>query len=410
MPKARSRPCSASSRTSRNTSRALDAAREAVAVKAEFLANMSHELRTPLTSVIGFADLLSQQPELSERSQTYIGRVTNGSRALLATVNDVLDFSKLEAGQVELRPQPTSTRQLFQDAVDLFLPQVDAKGVSLTLHMADTLPDAVLLDADRIRQLLLNLVGNAVKFTARGHIRVDVDYAAPDTLSFSVADTGPGMSETQLGKLFQRFSQVDGSLSRSHGGTGLGLAICKGLVDAMGGRVGVTSEAGKGSRFEVSFAAPIAALTPDRDSRLAAVPALADYRVLVVDDNASNRALVAASLKATGIELTMAADGKEAVGHAALTPFDMILLDLHMPGMDGHAVLKIIRGAPGPNHGIPIMAFTADADGSEMRHLIDAGFDGIVSKPILPNEFIRQLSSVLAGQESPEPQQSVRHG
>ena len=377
-----------------NHIRALNAAKEAVAVKTEFLANMSHELRTPLTSVIGFSELLRQQPDLSERSKGYADRVASGSQALLATVNDVLDFSKLEAGQVELRPKPSSPAQVFGEAIELFQSQADAKGIAVLLEMAPSVPAALLFDPDRVRQVLLNLIGNAVKFTAKGAVSVKTEYRAPGLLTFEVSDTGPGMNEAQLSRLFQRFSQVDESLSRSHGGTGLGLAICKGLVDAMGGEISVTSTPGAGSTFRVAFACSRAALVPSAGTHSTDPLSLDAYRILVADDNASNRALVAASLKPTGVELTLAEGGRQAVERAAQTPFDLILLDLHMPDIDGQAALEMIRRGRGPNFGVPIMAFTAEA-GSGLQHLAKIGFDGVVPKPILPNEFVRQISSKL---------------
>ncbi len=374
--------------------RALDAAKEAVAVKTEFLANMSHELRTPLTSVIGFSELLRQQPDLSERSKGYADRVANGSQALLATVNDVLDFSKLEAGQVELRPKPSSPARVFGEATELFLSQADAKGITLLLEMAPSVPASLLFDPDRVRQVLLNLIGNAVKFTAKGAVSVKAEYRTPGLLSFEVSDTGPGMNEAQLSRLFQRFSQVDVSLSRSHGGTGLGLAICKGLVDAMHGEISVASTPGAGSTFQVAFPCSRAGLVSSAGNHSTDPLSLDAYRILVADDNASNRALVAASLKPTGIELTLADGGRQAVDRAAQTPFDLILLDLHMPDIDGQAALETIRRGRGPNFGVPIMAFTAEAD-SGLQHLAKIGFDGVVPKPILPNEFVRQISSKL---------------
>jgi signal transduction histidine kinase len=388
---------------------ALDGANAATAVKAEFLANMSHELRTPLTSIIGFAELLRMQTDLSEKSSGFVDRVVNGSQALLATVNDVLDFSKLEAGQVELRPRPTATRRAFADAVDLFAPQTDARGVSLCLDVSPAVPGALLFDPDRLRQVLLNLIGNAAKFTASGSITVQVDYERPQTLVFAVEDSGPGMDEEQVSHLFKRFSQVDGSLSRAHGGTGLGLAICKGLVEAMGGEIGVTSVLDKGSVFRVSLPCPSADLAGSETPPLSTALSLDAYRVLVVDDNESNRALVAASLKSTGVELAIASDGHEGVEMAARAPYDLILMDMHMPSMDGSTAVAMIRKGAGPNRGIPIMAFTADADGGQMVHLRDAGFDGVIPKPILPSALVRQIFELLTGQKFIEPSKAVRH-
>jgi PAS domain S-box-containing protein len=382
---------------------ALEAANAAAAVKAEFLANMSHELRTPLTSIIGFSELLRARPNLDEAALGYVDRVLNGSHALLATVNDVLDFSKLESGQVEIKPRPVPSRQLFSNVIDLLSSQADAKGITLQLDISPAVPGAVLIDPDRMRQILLNLVGNAVKFTAKGGVTVRVDYDAAQMLRFSVADTGPGIAPEQTSRLFQRFSQVDGSLSRSNGGTGLGLAICKGLVEAMGGQIGVTSVVGQGSDFHAWIPCRRAESQQDTNAAKSAQVSLAAYRILVVDDNMSNRALVAASLQTTAVALTMACDGAEAVEKSAQAPFDLILLDLHMPVMDGFAALDVIRDTPGPNRTVPIMAFTADGDPHYAQQLLEMGFDGCITKPILPSELIRKITHILVGEESQLP-------
>jgi signal transduction histidine kinase len=208
----------------------------AATVKGEFMANMSHEIRTPLTAVIGFSGLLAQRPELDEISQRYVQRVSSAGQALLAIVNDVLDFSKLEAGQVEITPRPVSPLAVAQDALALFAPQADTKGLWLECQVEGELPERVMIDPDRVRQVLLNLVGNAIKFTEHGAVRLFVGYdSRAARLRMRVEDTGAGISADQQAKLFQRFSQVDASSTRKHGGTGLGLAICKGLTEAMGG-------------------------------------------------------------------------------------------------------------------------------------------------------------------------------
>ena len=376
--------------------KALEAANAAAAVKAEFLANMSHELRTPLTSVIGFAELLRLQPELADKTRDYVERVINGSHALLATVNDVLDFSKLEAGQVEIRPRPTIVAPMIGNVVDLFTPQAAAKGLTLECRIASSVPPALLLDADRVRQILLNLIGNAVKFTASGGVTIALDYNDDNILTLSVRDTGPGIAPDKAARLFQRFSQIDGSLTRAHGGTGLGLAICKGLVEAMGGSIGVDSTPGAGSNFHAALPCSKAEAPAAPAASAAKLPSLGDYRILAVDDNSANRALVQASLIPTGVELTLAAGGDEAIDLASKMPFDLILLDLHMPGTGGQAALAAIRQAPGPNRNIPILAFTAESDASHTRGLIEAGFDGVITKPVLPRALVARISEILA--------------
>ena len=332
-------------------------AEAAAAVKAEFLSNMSHELRTPLTAVLGFSRLIEDQPELSPATRRFVDRVSNAGKALLSTVNDILDFSKLEAGQVEIVVTPSDPRQILKDAMDLFSGQAQEKGLDLVITGLDRLPSGLSLAPDRIRQVLLNLIGNAVKFTDRGRVELQARWTAKSSLlRVSVIDSGAGIPDDRLDQLFKRFSQVDGSSTRKHGGTGLGLAICKGLVDAMGGRIGVSSQAGQGSCFWFELpAAKVARSATQHDSE-GAVSIPEGCRVLVVDDNLVNRDLVCAVLRAFGAEMTQAADGEAAVQLASSEPFDVILMDLRMPGIGGEAATRQIR-QQGPNSNIPIIVF-----------------------------------------------------
>ena len=381
-------------------------AEAAAAVKAEFLANMSHEIRTPLTAVIGFSGLLSNRPELDEISRRFVERVSSAGQALLAIVNDILDFSKLEAGQVDISPRAVSPLAVAQDALALFAPQADAKGLWLECAADGDLPDLVMMDPDRVRQVLLNLVGNAVKFTDRGSVRVVVGYdRGAEALRVRVEDTGAGMSFGQQQKLFQRFSQVDASSTRKHGGTGLGLAICKGLTEAMGGGIAVTSTLGTGSTFAFHILATPAVASTIVPAEVVAeqgVMRLDGLRVLVVDDNPVNRELVRTVLEHLGAEIGEAAGGLAAVEAAAIQPFDCILMDLRMPGLSGEEALHEIRDAAGPNQDVPILAFTADADLSRLG--VDHGFDGLVSKPISAIELIEAViaCTTWSGPESDE--------
>jgi PAS domain S-box-containing protein len=378
--------------------RAAKAEAEAAAqVKTEFLANMSHELRTPLTSIIGFTKLATEQRELEPLTRQYVERVADASRALLCTVNDILDFSKLEAGQVTFHPEPVLVGQLAKSALDLFQPQAGAKDLGLILD-AD-LPDglAVSLDPNRLRQVLLNLIGNAVKFTDAGHITLSVAYdEANGGLSFVVRDTGAGIPEDRLDRLFKRFSQIDGAVTRS-GGTGLGLAICKGIVEGMGGSIGVESEVGVGSGFLFSVPAPRAELAaaPGADPGPETV-AVGGVRVLVADDHPTNRELVGLILAGVGAEVTEAEDGQAAAELAATWPYDVILMDLRMPRLDGVDALARIRSEPGPNHATPILAFTADADEATNAKLLTLGFQDVVSKPVSPDALISAVARATA--------------
>ena len=373
----------------------LDAARiaaEAAAqAKSDFLANMSHELRTPLTAVIGFADLTGEQPELSAQSRLYVDRVRTAGRALLATVNDVLDFSKLEAGHVEISLRPTDPADLTQQVLDLFSAQAAGKGLALRLSLAPRAPGLYGLDPDRVRQVLTNLVGNAVKFTNRGGVTVRLSHAR-DRVRVEVCDTGEGIPADRLGLLFQRFSQVDGSNTRRHGGTGLGLAICKGLVEAMGGAIGVTSRVGTGStfHFELPAAAVQAVVSTPEDVR-PLMGLTGRHRLLLAEDNAVNRELVKALLASYPLGITAVEDGEQAVAAAAAAPFDLILMDLHMPGIGGYEAATLIRSAAGPNAATPIVAFSADVLQPEMDV-----FDGMVSKPISPRDLLQTLDAHLS--------------
>lgn len=366
------------------------AAAEASAnAKTDFLANMSHELRTPLTSVLGFSRLIKEQPELSTNTRRFVDRVMNAGAALLATVNDILDFSKLEAGQIEVKRQPASPLAVLSQTVELFGVQAEEKGLAIRLEIAEAFPETVLLDADRLRQVLLNLVGNAVKFTEAGEVRVEASYH-DDALYIAVIDTGAGIAPELQARLFQRFSQVDASATRSHGGTGLGLAICKGLVAAMGGEIGLKSEVGRGARFHFSIPAPKAAtiVLPEDAEIGRALPV--GCRVLVADDNTANLDLVGAVLRGLGVEVTTAGDGQSAVDIASGAPFDAILLDLRMPGLDGPATASVIRHGGGANAEVPILAFSADVTSP----LDMALFDGLIAKPIDPVALLIALSTV----------------
>jgi signal transduction histidine kinase/CheY-like chemotaxis protein len=375
-------------------------AERSAAVKTEFLANMSHELRTPLTSVVGFTRLAAEQSDLSPLSRDYIDRVGEASRALLCAVNDILDFSKLEAGQVSFRPEPVAVRELLHRALDLFTPQAAAKD--LTLNLDDRTPPGltVAIDPDRLRQVLLNLVGNAVKFTAEGQVTLSAAYEeSAGALTLSVIDTGPGVPPDRLDRLFKRFSQVDGALNRSHGGTGLGLAICKGIVEAMGGEIGAASVVGEGSRFSLTVPAPRALSEPGETATERQAEVRAGIRVLVTDDHPANRELVRLFLAGIGAEISEAADGEAAVEAAGREAFDVILMDLRMPRLDGIGAVARIRGAAGPNRTTPILAFTADAESAFDDRLQALGFDGAVAKPVEPSQLISAIFSAVTPAE-----------
>ena len=355
-------------------------AEAATTVKSQFLANMSHEIRTPLTAVLGYADILSATPGLNEEVRSHVQRIADAGSVLLAIVNDILDFSKLEAGVADVRPRSTDIGKLAEDTLALFEAQASEKALTISRDLAPDVPSAVMLDSDRLRQILVNLIGNAVKFTDQGRVTLSVATAEDgQCLRFEVEDTGPGLDPGQCSRLFQRFNQIDGATTRQHGGTGLGLAICKGLAEAMGGAVGVTSTPGTGSIFHLTL--PLVTVAADNAPVPAAeIGSITGMRVLVVDDNATNRELARRILEAFGAEVTEADGGAEALEQLSTAPIDVVLMDLRMPGVDGHEALKRLRASDGLNRHTPVLAFTADAEVGR-----DAGleaFDGVVRKPI----------------------------
>jgi len=365
-------------------------AEAAAAVKGEFLANMSHELRTPLTAVIGFANLAAEEPNLSPRARRYLDRIAAGGRTLLTTINDILDFSRLEAERIALDVRPTCVADLVSQVIELSSAEAAAKGLALAADGLETLPPQVLLDPERVRQVLVNLLGNAVKFTDAG--KVDLTAAYRDgRLRISVIDTGRGVAPEDQALLFARFSQIDAALNRQHGGAGLGLAISKGLVELMRGQIGVESELGRGARFWFEIPAPIAtpaAEEPGEDEIRLPPPGA---RVLVVDDNAGNRELVRSVLEAVGIEVEEAENGEEGVAAATAAAYDVILMDLRMPRLDGVSAALRIRAEHGPSADAPIIAFSADV----RMGPLDPVFDGATPKPLTVASLLSALVEAL---------------
>ena len=366
-------------------------AESAAAAKSQFLANMSHEIRTPLTAVLGFTGLLQARPDLPGEASEFVSRISGAGAALLAIVNDILDYSKLEAGKFEIRPQPSQVAEICRESLMLFSGQAAAKGLALDFEAGPDLDDAVMLDGDRLRQMLINLIGNAIKFTETGRVRLSAGLA-DGVCRIAVADTGPGLDEEAQGSLFQRFSQVDASTTRRHGGTGLGLAICRGIVEAMRGEIGVMSTPGHGATFYLTIPTP--SVAPRVAAEMSEACSIAGMRIFVVDDNATNRELARRLLEAAGAEVSQAEDGLSALAQLALMPVDAVLMDLRMPGLDGRLTLSRLRQSQGPNKAAPVLAFTADAD-------VGAGwdigqFDGLVRKPMSPGDMYEAITDAVA--------------
>ena len=370
-------------------------AEAAAAAKSAFLANMSHELRTPLTSIIGFSRLMHERGDLPAEAQQHARRIYDASEALLSIINDVLDLSKLEAGQAELEIQPLSPRRLAEEATGLLAIQAAAKGVELRLELDPAMPELIQGDVTRLRQVLLNFLSNAVKFTPQGSVQVKTSWRPSNTrplLRVEVSDTGPGIAPEAISRLFERFTQAEVSINRTHGGTGLGLPISKAIVELMGGRIGAESQPGEGSTFW--FEVPAAAAEGGAGDTHEVDPELAwpDLRVLMVDDTAVNRELVRLMLQPLGVVIEEAAGGADAVQAAMTRPFDLILMDVRMPGVDGLEATRVIRAASAFNRRTPILALTADVQPENAAACRGAGMDDVIAKPISPRELLSKIA------------------
>ena len=384
--------------------RAREAAQAADRAKSEFLANMSHEIRTPMNGVLGMAELLART-SLDARQKTFTDIIVKSGNALLTIINDILDFSKIDAGQLELDPAPFRLGEAVEDVATLVSARVAEKDLELIVRIDPALPSVVSGDVGRFRQIVTNLLGNAVKFTETGHVLVDVSGDIRNGvahLRVAVQDTGVGIPQEKLQAVFDKFAQVDGSSTRRHEGTGLGLAIASRLIELMGGQIGVESEFGKGSTFW--FTVPLPVAESDRAPRRLPVD-VTGARVLVIDDNPVNRSILSEQLNAWGFECAAAENGP--VGLAFMDraaevgmEIDCIILDYQMPGMNGEEVLRAFRQRPG--FSVPVVMLTSVDHADVGRMILRHGIASHLTKPARSSLLLETLVEVMQAARAPK--------
>ncbi len=371
-----------------------DAANQA---KGRFLAAMSHEIRTPLNGILGIGNLMREDAK-GEDEIARADVLVSSATALKALVDDVLEHAKVEVGKLTLKPVSGNLPKLVEDVGNLFRANAQDRGLWLRVEIAPGVPERLMFDPVRVRQILSNLISNAIKFTDDGGVDVKLSVEQVDgsaKVSIEVADTGVGIPKHAQDKLFRSFSQVDDHDERAASGSGLGLAISLGLVRLMGGKIGVESEVGTGSVFHVEFVATIPVQEASEGQQgsigLNGTQLFESANILLVDDSSSNRFIARSFLKETGANVVEAADGKEAVALARGQQFDVIVMDIHMPNMTGPEALEALRADPGPQRPVPIVALTGDSDADDRDHYQRLGMDGYLTKPLSKEELFREL-------------------
>ena len=374
----------------------------ASAAKSDFLAVVSHEIRTPMNAVMAAATLLDRS-RLRPEQREQVGMLKDAGEVLVGLLNDVLDFSKIEAGKMQIEPTTTDVREKQKGLKSLWEPRADANGVAIRLILSPDFPSGLCIDALRLQQILFNLLSNAVKFTQQGEVTVQADWMADgSTLRIRVSDTGCGIPADRLPLIFNSFEQVDAGVTRRYGGTGLGLAISKRLAELMGGALAVDSHVGVGTTFELTLPSEAVAAVDEMEEQAEAEADLSNLSILAVDDHPVNRKIVAMLLEPFGCRLSFAEDGAEAVALARDVPFDIILMDMQMPVMDGISATRAIR-VEGANRQTPVIALTANALDVHRQAWLAVDVDNFLTKPIDPAALVSTLERASRAVAAPRP-------
>ncbi len=385
---------------------ARDQALAASRAKSRFLSAMSHELRTPMVGVLGTADLLATHA-LGDEPRRLLNILQRSAHAQLELIGDILDLSRIEADRLQIERIAASPRALVEETADLFHSAIEAKGLALRVDLDASLSPWILTDPQRLRQILGNLVSNALKFTERGTIvitaaRVEGD---PPRLRLTVTDTGIGIAADKLDHILEDFTQAEDSINRRYGGSGLGLAICRRLVAALGGTLSLTSDYGHGSAFVVEVPAPpttTPAATPDPPPT-ATIVAIRPLKILVTDDDPINRTILSTMLARLGHSVLEASEGAEALTIIGSAAIDLLIIDIHMPGLDGPTTARAIRRSPGPAASLPILGLTADVARDRHAEYLRSGLTMIESKPISMQRLATVLQSLLVSKRAGDP-------